>query len=124
MATKKKMLDFILDQIETERDGYITYTKKYGKYVFTFNGEIFARIVDKTFYMLGTNAGRNFLRNPVKGTPYKNAEQHFIISEDEYSDSEWFSKLVDITIEEILPKKQKIRRHRRAVNEQPDEDFQ
>ena len=38
MATKKRLLDFILSQIEIEREGYVTYTKKYGKYVFTFNG--------------------------------------------------------------------------------------
>ena len=112
MATKKRILDFILGQIKIERDGYITYTKKFGKYVFTFNGEIFARIVDKTLYLRGTNAGRNFLRNPEKGTPYKNADQHFIISEEQYSDSEWFSTLVDMTIEEILSKKPYLKRHR------------
>ena len=122
MATKKRLLDYILSQIEIEREGYITYTKRYGKYVFTFNGNIFARIVDKTLYLVGTSAGRNFLRNPEKGVPYKNAEQHFIISEDQYSDSGWFSNLVDITIEEILPKKTKIRRHRRSVNKRPDEE--
>ena len=122
MATKKRMLDYILDQIEIEREGYITYTKKYGKYVFIFEGEVFARVDDKTFYLVGTNAGRNFLRNPVKGTPYKNAQQHFIISEEEYSDRDWFSRLVDITIDEIIPKSRKVRRHRRAVNEQPDEE--
>ena len=122
MATKKRLLDYILSRIEIEREGYITYTKRYGKYVFTFDGNIFARIVDKTLYLVATSAGRNFLKNPVKGVPYKNGEQHFIISEEQYSDSEWFSTLVDMTIEEIAPGKKKVRRHRRAVNERDDEE--
>ncbi len=112
MATKKRQLDYILGKIEIEREGYITYTKRFGKYVFTFDGEIFARIVDKTLYVLGTSAGRNFLKNPVKGTPYKNAGQHFIIAEEQYENSAWFSELVDITIEEILSKKPYLKKRR------------
>ena len=61
MATKKRLLDYILSKIEIERDGYITYVKKFGKYVFTFNNELFARVVDDTLYLRATEAGRSFL---------------------------------------------------------------
>ena len=122
MATKKRLLDYILSKIEIERDGYITYVKKFGKYVFTFNNELFARVVDDTLYLRATEAGRSFLGKPVKGIPYKYAEPHFIISEEQYEDSEWFSRLVDLTLEEIVPLNPPVRRRRRRGAQMDSEE--
>jgi TfoX/Sxy family transcriptional regulator of competence genes len=111
MGTKKKFVDNILDQIEIEREGYLSYKKLFGKYVLTFEGMIYARIFDNVLYLLPTEPGRIFLGKPVRAVPFKNAERHFVISKEQYEDSDWFSQLIDITLDAlIMPKMPRKRR--------------
>ena len=119
MGTKKKFMDNILDQIEIEREGYLSYKKQYGKYVLTFDATIYARVYDDVLYLLPTEAGRAFIGKPVRAAPFKNAERHFVISKEQYEDSEWFSQLVDITIDALITPKmpRKRRKLERAMAE-------
>ena len=103
MGTKKRQMDYILDQIEIEPEGYITYTKVYGKYAFTFNGTIFAQVIDSRLYLKATKGGKDYIGagSIVKGIPFKNADTHYVIGEEQYDDSPWFSKLIEITVTEL-----------------------
>jgi TfoX/Sxy family transcriptional regulator of competence genes len=119
MGTKKKFIDNILDQIEIEREGYLSYKKLFGKYVLTFEGMIYARVFDDVLYLLPTEPGRVFIGKPVRAVPYKNAERHFVISKEQYEDSDWFSQLIDITIDALITPKmpRKRRKLERAMAE-------
>ena len=105
MAVKKRLIDYILGQIEIEKEGYISYKKVFGKYAFTFDGVIFALVIDNLVYIKVTKAGKDHIGSVVRGLPYKNADPHYIIREDQYSDSAWFSTLVELTVTELTRSK-------------------
>ena len=114
MGTKKRVMDHILDQIEIDDPGYLTYKKVFGKYALVLDSLEFALVVDSVFYLKATDAGRKYLGKVVKGIPFKKAQPHFIISKDEYENSEWFSELVSITINDLIPKSRSEKRKLRS----------
>lgn len=118
MAIKKRLIDYILGQIEIEKEGYISYKKVFGKYVFTFDGVIFAHVIDDKIYIKATKAGKDHIGSVVRGLPYKNADPHYIIREEQYDDSEWFSTLVELTVTELTASK-----NRRKRNSPEEESF-
>ena len=67
MAIKKRLMDYILGQIEIEKEGYISYKKVFGKYAFTFDGVIFALVIDDKIYMKATKAGKGLYRQCSQG---------------------------------------------------------
>jgi len=107
MASDKKYLDFIVDQIENA--GQITYIKMFGEYGIYSDGKIFALVCDNKLFIKPTEAGRSFIQEVVEAPPYPGAKLSFLI-EDKLEDREWISHLVRITVKELpepKPKKKK-----------------
>ncbi len=122
MATKKRVMDYILSQIEIENEGYLTYKKVFGKYAFSLDGRIFALVLDNKLYLKATKGGKDFIGNPVKGYPFKNSDLHYVISEEQYDDSAWLSELVSITISELSNSKTGQWKRRRNQEEYSEEE--
>ena len=107
MASDKKYVDFVLNQIENA--GEITAKKMFGEYGIFSNRKIFALICDNKLFIKPTDAGRAFIKDVVEAPPYPGAKPSFLI-EDKVEDREWISDLVRLTIRELpepKPKKKK-----------------
>ena len=112
MASEKKFVDFIIDQI-----GFIeqvTDRKMFGEYGHYFDHKLFGLICDNKLFIKPTQSGRKYINNVIEASPYPGAKPSFLI-EEKLEDREWHKKLVEITVKElpetkpkkIKPKKQK-----------------
>ncbi|MDY0102015.1 MAG: TfoX/Sxy family protein [Lentimicrobium sp.] len=109
MASDKKFLDFIVDQIENA--GQITYRSMFGEYAVFADGKIFALVCDNKLFIKPTDGGRSFIKDVVEASPYPGAKSSFLIG-DKIDDREWLSELVRISLPELpapKPKKSKKR---------------
>ncbi len=110
MASDKKFIEFVVDQIE--KAGTITTKSMMGEYVVYSNGKLFALICDNKLFIKPTSGGREFIVDVVEAPPYPGAKNCFLI-EDKLEDREWLSELVRISVKELpepKPKKPKKRR--------------
>ncbi len=107
MASDKKFVDFVLDQIENT--GEITARKMFGEYGLFSDKKIFALICDNKLFVKPTASGREFIKNVVEEPPYEGAKPSFLI-EDKIDDRDWLSELIRITVRELpepKPRKKK-----------------
>ena len=107
MATEKKFLEFVLDQLENA--GSITAKAMFGEYCVYSDGKLFGLIADNKLFIKPTEAGRSFIENVVEAPPYPGAKASFLI-EEKLEDREWLCELVKITVKalpEPKPKKKK-----------------
>ena len=107
MASDKKFLEFLVDQIDNA--GQITFKSMFGEYGLFSDKKIFALVCDNKLYLKPTEGGRKFIKDVVEAPPYPGAKPSFLI-EDKIDDHEWLSNLVRITVKELpepKPKKKK-----------------
>jgi TfoX/Sxy family transcriptional regulator of competence genes len=105
MASDKKFIVFIVDQIENA--GQITYKHMFGEFGIYSDGKLFALVCDNKLFIKPTEAGRSYIKDVVEAPPYPGAKPSFLI-EDKLEDREWISNLVRITVSELPePKKKK-----------------
>jgi TfoX/Sxy family transcriptional regulator of competence genes len=107
MPSNQKFVDFVTDQIQ--KTGAITAKKMFGEFGVYSDGKMFGVICDNKLFIKPTKAGREFIGDPIELPPYDGAKPSFLI-EDKIEDSEWLSKLIRITLEELpepKPKKRK-----------------
>lgn len=98
MASDKKFLEFIVDQIDNA--GEISFNSMFGEYGLFSDKKIFALVCDNKLFVKPTQAGRDFIIDVVEVPPYTGAKPSFLI-EDKMDDSEWLSELVRITVKEL-----------------------
>ena len=107
MATDKKFVEFVVDQIE--KTGTITAKSMFGEYGIFSDGKIFGLVCDNKLFIKPTLAGRAFIKNVVEAPPYPGAKNWFLI-EEELEDIKWLSQLIRITLKELpspKPRKKK-----------------
>lgn len=107
MATDKKFVEFVVDQIE--KAGTITAKSMFGEYGIFSDGKIFGLVCDNKLFIKPTVAGRDFIKNVVEAPPYPGAKNWFLI-EEELEDIKWLSQLIRITLKELpspKPRKKK-----------------
>jgi TfoX/Sxy family transcriptional regulator of competence genes len=105
MATDKKFVNFIIDQIDNA--GEITAKSMFGEYGIFSDKKIFGLICDNKLFIKPTKAGREFITELVEAPPYPGAKLSFLI-EDKIHDRDWLSHLVRISLAELpAPKKRK-----------------
>lgn len=107
MATDKKFVEYLVDQIE--KSGEITAKSMFGEYGLFADKKIFALVCDNQLFMKPTEAGRVFIKNVTEAPPYPGAKNCFLI-EKRLEDRKWLSQLVRITLKELpdpKPKKKK-----------------
>ena len=105
MASDQHFVDFVVDQLSGV--GEITAKKMFGEYGIYGLGKMFALVCDNKLFVKPTQAGRDFICEPVEEPPYPGAKNSFLI-EDQLEDRDWLTKLVLVTIEELpMPKPKK-----------------
>lgn len=106
MGSKQTTIDYLLSQMQDA--GEVSAKKMFGEYGVYCDGRMIALVCDDQFYLKPTDAGRKYLVNPEEGQPYPGAKFWFLIPEDSWDDSLWFTELIRLTTQEVpLPKPKK-----------------
>ncbi|MCB0492661.1 MAG: TfoX/Sxy family protein [Cyclobacteriaceae bacterium] len=73
MATDKKFVEFVVDQIE--KAGTITAKSMFGEYGIFSDGKIFGLVCDNKLFIKPTLAGRAFIKNVVEATTLSGSKE-------------------------------------------------
>jgi TfoX/Sxy family transcriptional regulator of competence genes len=104
MASRQSTVDFILRQVETA--GVVCAKKMFGEYGIFCNEKMVALVCDDQLFVKPTEAGLQFIGDVTEGCPYPGSKPCFLISRDQWNDSEWLTRLIRISTAELpLPKK-------------------
>ena len=80
----------------------------FGEYALYCAGRVVALICDDMLFVKPTEGGRKFIGTPHEAPPYKGAKPFYLITADLWEDSDWLSKLIRISADELpLPKPKK-----------------
>ncbi|HCW05824.1 MAG TPA: competence protein TfoX [Cytophagales bacterium] len=98
MASDKKFVEFIVDQIKNA--GTINAKSMFGEYALYAEDKLFGLICDNKLFIKPTEGGRAFIKHPLEAPPYPGAKNSFLI-EDKLENWKWLSELVRITVKEL-----------------------
>ena len=107
MTSDVSFVEFVVGQIVGA--GSIEAKKMFGEYAIYCNGKVVALICDNQLFIKPTVSGRKFIGNAIEAPAYIGAKPSFLIEEG-LDDSEWLSKLIRMTADELPipnPKKSK-----------------
>ncbi len=110
MASDLTFVDFVTDQIDGTCE--MSYRKMFGEYALYSKGKVVALVCDDQLFVKPTDAGRSFIGEVVEAPPYPGAKLAFLV-QDKIEDSEWLTRLIALTEEELpepKPKKKKSKR--------------
>lgn len=110
MASDQDFVDFVIEQIDLAYE--IKYRKMFGEYAVYVNNKIVGLICDNSLFIKSTDSGRKFIGEPVEAPPYPGAKNSFLI--DQLDDSEWLSKLIEISYNELPEPKPKKRKRKNS----------
>jgi DNA transformation protein and related proteins len=106
MSSQQSTVDFLIDQISAA--GQVSTRKMFGEYALYCQGKVVALVCDDQLFVKPTTAGRAFLGDPNEKPPYPGAKLYFLISGENWDDSDWLSDLISITAKELpVPKSKK-----------------
>ena len=109
MATDRKTVDFIVEQIAGA--GTVSARSMFGEYGLYCDGKMVAIIGDEQLFLRPTSAGRAFATEAEDVSPYPGAKPHLLIDAERWDDGEWMTELVRLTCAELpLPKPKKPKR--------------
>ena len=94
MASDKKTVDFVLDQLRGA--GTVTAKMMFGEYGLYCDERIVALVADNQLFVKPTNAGRAFAAGIEEAPPYPGAKPYLLVQE-RLDDPEWLTELVRIT---------------------------
>ena len=104
MSSNQSTVDFIVEQMAAA--GAVSAKKMFGEYGVFCAGKMVAVICDDQLFVKPTSAGRAFLGTVQETPPFQGAKPYFLISGEQWDDSEWLSELIRLTSVELpLPKK-------------------
>ena len=93
MASDFGFIEYLCDQLQGA--GTITYRKMFGEYAIYCNEKVVALVCDDELFVKPTSAGKAFIGDVMEGCPYPGAKPYFLISGDQWEDSEWLSAYSD-----------------------------
>ena len=97
MASSKKYLDFILEQLSELKD--ISYRSMMREYILYYHGKVIGGIYDDRFLIKPTKSAVEMLPNAKFELPYDGAKQMLRISEHE--SKEFLQKLLEAMFDEL-----------------------
>jgi TfoX/Sxy family transcriptional regulator of competence genes len=109
MASDLKFAEYVRDQAGGE--GEITFRKMFGEYALYCDGKVVAFICDNQLFIKPTEAGREFIGNPVEAPPYPGAKMYYLV--EDLDDRDWLAHLIRVTAQALpapKPKKPNLRK--------------
>lgn len=108
MASTQTVVDYILDQLTSLNN--IRARKMFGEYALYCDNKVVALICDNKLFVKITEDGKRYVGDDyVEGCAYEGAKASILIDEDKIDDSDWLSKLIRITSENLPATKYKKR---------------
>lgn len=106
MATQQRTVDFILEQLQPAGD--VSARKMFGEYALYCDGKVVALVCDEQLFVKPTKAGKNFIGTVEEAPAYTGAKPSYLISGDQWDDTDWLAELIKITAKELpIPKPKK-----------------
>lgn len=105
MATDRKTVDYIVDQIAGA--GLVTAKQMFGEYGLCCDGKMIAIIGNEQLFVKPTNGGRALADGAEEAPPYQGAKPCLLIEPDRWDDQEWMTELARITTTELPAPKAK-----------------
>ena len=106
MASSKKYLDFILEQV-SELDN-VSYKAMMGEFIIYYKGKIIGGIYDDRLLVKPVQSAINYMPNAVYELPYDGAKEMLLV--DEVDNKEFLIGLFDAVYDDLpapKPKKKK-----------------
>ena len=103
MASNRKYLEFILDQLSYLDD--IRYVPMMGEYILYYQDRIFGGIYDDRFLVKITKTSKELMPNADEDIPYDGAKPMLLV--DNVDDREFLKELIDSMWSELPEKKRK-----------------
>ena len=106
MASRKDIVDFIVDQASGQRE--ISARKMFGEYGVYCDAKFVALICDDRLFVKPTDPGLALLGKYEVGAPYPGAKNHPIVDEERWEDNDFLSELFAVTADALpAPKPRK-----------------
>lgn len=103
MATDRKTVDYILDQMANA--GAVSAKPMFGEYGVYCDGKMVAIVADDQLFIKPTAAGRALAPDAELAPPYPGAKPSLLIEAERWDDADWLANLVRATASELpLPK--------------------
>ena len=104
MASSKKYLEFILEQLSNLKE--ISYRAMMGEYIIYYQGKIVGGIYDDRFLVKPTKSAMAMMPNASMEIPYEGAKQMLLV--DEVDNKDFLTELFNAMYDELpVPKKKK-----------------
>lgn len=113
MATDRKTVDYILEQIAGA--GAISAKAMFVEYGLYCDGKMVAIIGNDQLFVKPTAGGRALAPDAEEASPYPGAKVCLLIDADSWDDREWLSELVQITAAELPAPKEKVRKEAKSA---------
>jgi TfoX/Sxy family transcriptional regulator of competence genes len=105
MATNRKTVDYIVDQITGA--GAVAAKPMFGEYGLYCDGKMIGIIGDEQLFIKPTGGGRALAKDVAEAPPYPGAKPCLLIDADRWEDRDWLTALVRVTAAELPAPKPK-----------------
>ncbi len=103
MASSKRYLDFILEQLSGLDD--VSYRAMMGEYIICYRGKIVGGIYDDRFLVKPTKSARAMMPDADLELPYEGAKEMLLV--DNVENREFLRELIEAMYDELPAPKQK-----------------
>ena len=104
MASSKKYLDFVLEQLSELDD--ITFKAMMGEYIIYYRGKIVGGVYDDRFLVKPVKAAKDMMPEAELELPYEGAKEMLLV--DNVENKEFLKELLEAMFNELpAPKKKK-----------------
>jgi TfoX/Sxy family transcriptional regulator of competence genes len=106
MASDRRTVDFIIDQIAAAGD--VAAKPMFGEYGLYCDGRMVALVCDDRLFVKPTAGGRLVAGDVEEDAPYPGAKPCLLIDQDRWDDGDWLTDLIRVSAAELpLPKPRK-----------------
>jgi TfoX/Sxy family transcriptional regulator of competence genes len=98
-------MDFLTDQLTALPN--IRTRKMFGEYCLYCDDKPVAFVCDDELFVKPTEAGREYIGDPVEAPAYPGSKMYYLVSGDRWEDREWITGLIDVTATALPPAKPK-----------------
>lgn len=106
MASDQETVDYITEQMLSA--GNVRSRKMFGEYAIYCDDKVIALVCDNQLFLKITEPGRVIIRSQTLAPPYPGAKDSFLISEEDWGDTDYLARLAHVTANTLPMSKKKV----------------